>query len=287
MTSRIEHNNPKNQGGLDLTYHYEMLSDPKRIPPFKEAIEKICKDQIVLESGTGSAILSLLAARAGAKQVFATELDPKVAEFARKNITRSGFKNIRLIEKSTTALKPEDLDGLQPTVVIAENLSTWQVTEPEIQVMNYITENLAADGAIRLPAIMENQLELCHAEFSFYGLVSLRSHFFEFTGIPPAETLSKPVVYSRLDFTDHNAEQFEGRCALTVKQDGIVNSVRLTSPLVVHDGIYFSSSDSLMPPVIFPLGSDRTVQEGETLTLQIQYESCTGWDRFKVQIVDE
>ena len=67
MTSRIEYNNPAGSNTLGLPYHYEMVSDAKRVVPFKQAIQKVSKGKRVLESGCGSAILSILAARAGAE----------------------------------------------------------------------------------------------------------------------------------------------------------------------------------------------------------------------------
>jgi predicted RNA methylase len=38
-----------------------MVSDRSRVGPFRQAIERVCAGKVVLESGTGSAILSLLA----------------------------------------------------------------------------------------------------------------------------------------------------------------------------------------------------------------------------------
>ena len=100
MTSRIDHNNPKASGAFGLPYHYEMLSDRQRVTPFAEAIKATCKNKIVLESGTGSGIFSILAAQAGAKHVFAVEIDPQIAQFARRNIQQSGYSDrITLLEK--------------------------------------------------------------------------------------------------------------------------------------------------------------------------------------------
>ena len=66
MTSRITYNNPKNSSGaLGLPYHYEMLQDVDRVEPFKKAVQRSCKDKIVLESGTGSGLCTLERKRQG------------------------------------------------------------------------------------------------------------------------------------------------------------------------------------------------------------------------------
>ena len=71
MTSRIDYNNPVSSGKLGLPYHHEMVSDTKRVTPFKLAIQATCKDKRVFESGIGSGIMSILAAKSGAKKVYA------------------------------------------------------------------------------------------------------------------------------------------------------------------------------------------------------------------------
>ena len=124
MTSRIDYNNPHGEGQLGLPYHYEMLSDAVRVGPFKQAIQRISNDKVVLESGTGSGVLSILAARAGASQVFSIELDENIAQFTQKNIANSGKDNIKLINKSTLDVNSDDINNQKADVVIAENLST-------------------------------------------------------------------------------------------------------------------------------------------------------------------
>src|SRR5688572_25789915 len=94
MVSRTDYNNPERTGALGLPYHYEMVADRSRVDPFKAAIERVCPGQVVLESGTGSAVLSLLAARAGAAKVYTFDIDPVVLKLAIANVERSGLSNV-------------------------------------------------------------------------------------------------------------------------------------------------------------------------------------------------
>jgi SAM-dependent methyltransferase len=70
-----------------LKTHLEMLKDQSRCMAFQEAIEPLVKDKVVLDVGCGSGILSLFAARAGAKQVLAVDMDvpPGAEEVAKAN----------------------------------------------------------------------------------------------------------------------------------------------------------------------------------------------------------
>jgi predicted RNA methylase len=95
--------------------------------------------------------------------------------------------------------------------------------------------------------------------------------------------MSQSALFSLLDFSKVNAERFEEMVRVTATQSGKVNSIRLTSPLVVQEGISFCSSDSLMPPVVVPLATDIEVAQGAQVVISIQYESCSDWDRFRVR----
>src|SRR5215813_10802640 len=100
MTSRIAYNNPQPDGALGLPYHYELLADRRRVAPLRRAVERVAAGRRVLESGAGSGILSILAARAGARRVYAFERDPAVARFLRQNVERAGCSGVvKIVEK--------------------------------------------------------------------------------------------------------------------------------------------------------------------------------------------
>ena len=280
MTSRTNHNNPDNNGHFDLTYHYEMLADNARIQPIKESIQRTCKGKVVLESGTGSGLLSILAAKAGATRVYAVETDPQMAAFARKNISNNGLEDIiELIEGDSRKLTPEDLDHRKVDVIIAENLSTWQVTEPQIPIMNHLCRFLK-EGGVAIPGRVSNYFELAESKFAFEDSIVLRTHYFQFSGIQPPVQLSEKVLFSTLEFARENPAHFHGSLPVTVSRDGILNSLRLTSPVRFAEDIGFGSSDSLMPPVVVPLANDLPVKRGDTVRVEIKYAAHSRWPDF-------
>lgn len=282
MTSRTQYNNPKSSEALGLPYHYEMVSDKKRVTPFKKAIFATCKGKRVLESGTGSAILSILAAKAGAKKVYAVEIDTEVAKFAKENIKKAGYQRIiTLIEGDVKNVQLKDIDNEKVDVVIAENLSTWEVTEPQIQIMNHINKNLLKKKGIALPTKIFNYLEIAQSQYRFEDVIDLRTHYFEFTGIRKSKLLSKKFLFEEIDLTHQNSPIVKKKIKIKVNLSGIVNSIRLTSPLRVHQNIAFDASDSLMPPVIFPLETDIPVVTNDVIELSIEYKHNTKWEAFR------
>jgi len=258
-----------------------MVSDKKRVTPFRKSIFTTCKGKRVLESGTGSGILSILAAKAGAKKVYAVEIDGEVAKFARKNIKKAGYQNIiTLIESDVKKVKIEDIDDERVDVVIAENLSTWQVTEPQIQIMNHINKFLAKKNSAVLPAKIFNYIELVQSQYRFENVIDLRTHYFEFTGIKKSKILSAKNLFEEIDLAKQNSPIVNKKIKVQVNSDGILNSVRLTSPLQVHGKINFNFSDSLMPPIVFPIKQDIQVSKNDVIELSISYKHNTKWEAF-------
>jgi hypothetical protein len=79
-----------------------------------------------------------------------------------------------------------------------------------------------------------------------------------------------PVVFSEparwfSDALTREVERLDLTVTLVATRGGVVNSLRLTSPLRVLEGIFFRSSDSLLPPVVVPLAHDLTVRGGDAV----------------------
>ena len=75
--------------------HEEMLKDTSRTLTYQRAIEgnpQDFKDKIVLDIGCGTGILSIFAARAGAKHVYAVD-NAEIALFAQEIINENGLKD--------------------------------------------------------------------------------------------------------------------------------------------------------------------------------------------------
>ena len=88
--------------------HEEMLKDTSRTLSYQKAIEgnpEDFKDKVVLDIGCGTGILSIFAARAGAKHVYAID-NAEVALYAREIVKANGFEGKITVLKG----KIEELD---------------------------------------------------------------------------------------------------------------------------------------------------------------------------------
>src|SRR5687767_7106476 len=73
-------------------YHRSMLADAPRNDFYARAIrETVRPGDVVLDIGTGSGLLAMLAAQAGAARVVACEANPALAATAREIVKRNGL----------------------------------------------------------------------------------------------------------------------------------------------------------------------------------------------------
>ena len=99
--------------------HREMLSDKIRTLSYKEAIfknESLIKGKVILDVGCGTGILSLFAAKCGAKVVYAVEKS-SIVEYAKQIIEKNGFSDkVKVIQGAMEEIEiPEKVD-----VIISE-----------------------------------------------------------------------------------------------------------------------------------------------------------------------
>jgi len=88
-------------------WHFAMLNDEERNSAYERALNKVVTDKsVVLDIGSGSGLLAMMAARAGAKSVVSCEMNPTIAELARETVQLNGYADrIKIINKKSMDLK--------------------------------------------------------------------------------------------------------------------------------------------------------------------------------------
>jgi len=119
------------------------LYDKERTKRFQKAIKTIVKaDSVVIDAGAGTGILALFAAKAGAKKVYALEINKRFVQVAKENVRRNGFeKIIKVIHCDAKKFRPPE----KVDVVICELLATGLFFEPENKVfcnIDFLCKNL-------------------------------------------------------------------------------------------------------------------------------------------------
>lgn len=254
----------------------ECLLDQKRTRAFLRAIELVVTSRSrVLDAGTGSGILALGAARAGAAKVYAVEIAPEVAKMAAASFAANGF-DITLYQADMKDFEMEE----QVDVVTMEMLDTGLIAEQQCQGINALhAHGIVRDDTVFIPSQVESFIQLIEYDFNFDG--------FEMPCIIQARNngvmrrvvgrRSELVSYDRVDFREPVEEQVDVCVDAKIKESGTVNALMLRSKIRLNETVALWQTTDMNMPVIIPVGPFQT-QQGDHRRVGIRYKRGYGFD---------
>lgn len=242
------------------------LYDRERTNKFSQAIKKVVKKgDVVVDAGSGTGILGLLAAKAGASKVYCIEIQPRFAEIIRKNakINKLSGKIVALRRDASKIKIPEKVD-----VVMCELLSTGLFFEPETEIMNHLRGYLKKGGRM-IPERCDSWIQIVKAQKSMYSLhldYDSRSEKLHDIG------LTDKVHFDELSFSKKREPLVvDTRAVLTCRKNGEANAVRITSKAKLCDGVYTKQSRFLFNPLIIYLKKPAKLRKGKKYEVHIRY----------------
>jgi precorrin-6B methylase 2 len=128
--------------------HIEMLDDVVRTRGFIRAVESAVRPgDVVVEVGTGTGVLAMAAARAGAERVYAIEAGA-IADLAEENVAANGFADVIRVLRgwSTTLELPQRAD-----VLITETIGSDPLDERIVEIVLDARRRLLRPGARIVP----------------------------------------------------------------------------------------------------------------------------------------
>lgn len=140
-------------GRIIPRWHFSMLNDEPRNVAYRKAIENVVgPDSTVLEIGTGSGLLSMMAARAGAASITTCEMVPEIAAMARRIIDRNGYADrIDVVDRKSTAIKVGNELPKRANVLISEILSDDFLGEGVLPSLDHARRELLEPDAKMVP----------------------------------------------------------------------------------------------------------------------------------------
>ena len=108
----------------------------------------------VLDIGTGTGLLSMIAATAGANRVFAVEGSPVMARIAAETLRRNKMAGrVALLGAMSTSLRvPQDIPEPRPTLLVSEILDSGLLGERVLPSLRHAIKHLLAPGGCCIPA---------------------------------------------------------------------------------------------------------------------------------------
>lgn len=135
-------------------WHFSMLNDESRNAAFEAAINRaVGEDSLVLDIGTGSGLLAMMAARAGAGKVIACEMVPGVADVARQIIRANELDDrIEVVEGKSTGLTLGSELPRKPDVLIAEVFDSGLLGEEALDTVDDARRRLLSSHSTLIPS---------------------------------------------------------------------------------------------------------------------------------------
>ncbi len=274
-------------------WHFTMLADTARNDAFRRAIDTaVGPGARVLDIGTGSGLLALMAARAGAASVVACEAVAPLAEIARKIIADNGYGDrIAVIAKRSTQMRLGH-DMAEPAdIVVAELLDVGVVGEGMLPTLRHALQCLARPGATVIPAaatVWAVPIEIPHlrAVNPVRGIAGFDlSAFDRFRGVgdyqsvrlelEPHRALAPAVRALALDFRHPlPGRPSASEVTVTAATAGMIHAIAFWFDLHVDDDITVSNRPggelSHWGQAIQFLAHDRIVAPDETVALTVR-----------------
>lgn len=134
-------------------WHFEMLNDELRNAAFEQALKKaITPATIVLDIGSGTGLLAMMAARAGARETITCEMVPQLAELARATVALNGFSEriVTLGKKSTSLTIGYDM-MCKANLLVTETVDCGLLGEGIVSSIAHAKANLLTEDAQIVP----------------------------------------------------------------------------------------------------------------------------------------
>ncbi|PWC32573.1 tetratricopeptide repeat protein [Azospirillum sp. TSO35-2] len=276
--------------------HLPMINDVERHEAYRRSLERaVTPESLVLEIGTGSGIVAMMAARAGAKTVVTCEANPILARVAKETVARNGYADrIDVVPRPSTQLTvgegrdlPEKAD-----VFVSELVDTGMLTPRMLSVLRHARTHLVKPGGVIIPrastihAMLVETPELarinpvqCIDGFDMESFDVFRSPGCQRIdlGADAHTPLSKPFTALDFDFTRNMPEEGRRVIDVTVTTAGTCHGVAFWFDLVMDDAVvYKSESRARTNPwkqaMIF-LEKPITLLAGDRLRVVARYDS--------------
>lgn len=295
----IEHQIRRLSAEMVPFWHIPMLNDVRRNDAFEAAIvaalAQTGPDARVLDIGTGSGLLSMMAARAGARSVTACEMVPIIADMARQIIADNGYSDsITVHTAPSTELKVGEHLDERADILVSEILSSDLLTEHVIDTFEDAHARLLKPDAIVIPraasaigCLVESQVL---ADYVFVDQVSgfdisrfgaLASPKLPIHGtMTDWKRLSDDVELVHIDLTRTQHQSDLHLLQIAVLEDGIATGIVQWMHVDLAEGISFDNhpdgyTDGGWLQVLHNFPEPVAVRAGDVLNVAVGHDRVT------------
>ncbi len=250
------------------------LFDTRRVRYLHDAIMTTVKPgDMVVDAGSGTGLLGMFAAEAGAERVYCLEFSRPAVDVITENARRNGLAD-RIVPVHQNAAHwepPADVNGFD--VIISEVISAGFYYEPQLQILNHLRSFLKPGGSI-IPMGMTNYIELLDAQEMLYGFRF--NYDTRFKALPRDVAVSSRASYHVADFYQHNTTDISASVTLRALDSAVANAVRISYDVTFAPGVTATEpTDFLLNPQIVFLPSPIKLRSDVDYRVGISYGAST------------
>jgi precorrin-6B methylase 2 len=244
------------------------LYDAERVDYLRAAIRQAVRPgDVVVDAGSGTGLLGMFAAQAGARRVYCLELNEEFIPVIEHNARRNGMadKIVAIHADATSCELPEMVD-----VVVSEVISAGFFYEPQLQIVSNLRRFLKPGGQV-VPASMNNYVELIEAQDQLYGLTF--NYDSRFTELDGDRGLTTREPYLATDFrTTESDPKIDKTVRITAQADGLATAVKITYDIEFVPGVLADKpTEFLLNPQIIFLRDPRELRAGQSYDVSLRY----------------
>lgn len=295
----IEHQIRRLSAELVPFWHIPMLNDTRRNDAFQNAIEAAVAaagpDARVLDIGTGSGLLAMMAARAGARIVTACEMVPVIAATARRIIAGNGYgERITVHTAPSSELNVGEHLDARADILISEILSSDLLTERVIDTFEDAHARLLTPDAVVIPraasaigclvesAVLSDYVFVDRVSgFDVASFGALAAQKLPIHGtMTDWKRLSGDVELVQIDLTRKVHTSDLRLLSIPVEADGIAAGIVQWMHIDLAEGIAFDNhpdgyTDGGWLQVLHPFPQAVMVRAGDVLNLAVGHDRVT------------
>jgi Flp pilus assembly protein TadD len=168
----LDPHNPTLQRNLRSAYrqqlpdwHWPMLADEDRNSAYQRAIARVVSSEsVVLDIGTGSGLLAMMAARSGAQTVIACEISEPLAEVATEVVRDNGLQHqVRVINRKSMDLRREEDLPRGADVLVSEIVDVGLLGEGILPSIRHALQHLSSAQVRVIPGAATVYCQLVEA----------------------------------------------------------------------------------------------------------------------------
>ena len=279
-------------------WHFSIVKDAARNEAYDTALRRaVTPVSRVLEIGAGTGLLAMMAARAGAAEVFTCEMNPAVAEKATEIVALNGYaERVRVLAKHSDTLDADADMGGRADILVSEIVSNNLLGEDVLPAHEHAMRHLMKPGARVIPARCRLRVSLAYdgrveerglatvAGFDLSPFNALAQPVREIrVGVEKLSLMSEPADLFVFDFASSDYCAPSQSSVTLASSGGCVNGIAQWIALDMDEVTGYENrprpgAKSCWAALFYPFQKPIDTEPGETIRI------CGSHDRHRVSI---